>query len=104
MPHLLRNEEAYVNRVVCRGILGQAFSAAALVALAFPALAQEPPAPTFDKWRPKAGVYAEPGKNFQSNCDESGGLTIDLGEKSVSGYEWGCDVRKITDVARRAEG
>lgn len=98
MPHLLRNEEAYVNRVGCRGVLGQAFSAAALVALAFPALAQEPPAPTFDKWRPKAGVYAEPGKNFQSNCDESGGLTIDLGEKSVSGYEWGCDVRKITDV------
>lgn len=87
-----------MNRVIRRGILSQVFSAAALVALALPAFAQEPPAPTFDKWRPKAGVYAEPGKNFQSNCDESGGLTIDLGEKSVSGYEWGCDVKKVTDV------
>ncbi|MBJ7401983.1 MAG: hypothetical protein JHD07_01210 [Bradyrhizobium sp.] len=51
-----------------------------------------------DKWRPKPGVYAEPGKNFQSNCDESGGLIIDLGGKSVSGYEWICDVKKITDL------
>ncbi|MCA1382785.1 hypothetical protein [Bradyrhizobium sp. BRP23] len=39
-------------------------TAAATVALALPAFAQEPPAPTSDKWRPKAGVYAEPGKNF----------------------------------------
>ncbi|WP_448044825.1 hypothetical protein [Bradyrhizobium liaoningense] len=62
------------------------------------AFAQEPSAQAFDKWRPKAGVYAEPGKNFQPNCDESGGLTIDLREKSVSGYEWGCDVKKITDL------
>ncbi|MEZ2146464.1 hypothetical protein AAE026_29880 [Bradyrhizobium sp. DN5] len=63
------------------------------------AFAQGGPAPAFDKWRPKAGVYAEPGKNFQSNCNESGGLTIDLGEKSVSGYEWVCDVKKITDLS-----
>lgn len=62
------------------------------------AFAQDRPALAFDKWRPQAGVYAEPGKNFQSNCDESGGLTIDLGEKSVSGYEWICDVKKITDL------
>lgn len=62
------------------------------------AFAQDEATPSFDKWRPKAGVYAEPGKNFQSNCDESGGLTIDLGGKSVSGYEWGCDVKKITEL------
>ncbi|MEY9467382.1 hypothetical protein [Bradyrhizobium ottawaense] len=86
-----------MNRVIRRAI-GQPLSAAALVALALPGFAQEPPAPTFDKWRPKAGVYAEPGKDFQSNCDDSGGLTIDLGEKSVSGYEWVCYVKKITDV------
>lgn len=61
------------------------FLYAAVIALALPGFAQEPPAPAFDKWRPTAGVYAEPGKNFQSSCDESGGLTIDLGEKSVSG-------------------
>ncbi|MCP3367836.1 hypothetical protein [Bradyrhizobium cajani] len=62
------------------------------------AFAQDRPTPASDKWRPKAGVYAESGRNFQSSCDESGGLTIDLGEKSVSGYEWGCDVKKITDL------
>ncbi|WP_036007607.1 hypothetical protein [Bradyrhizobium yuanmingense] len=73
-------------------------TAAATVALALPAFAQEPPAPTSDKWRPKAGVYAEPGKNFQLDCDESGGLTIDLGRKSVSGYEWSCKVKKINDL------
>ncbi|GMO16815.1 hypothetical protein [Bradyrhizobium sp. TM233] len=73
-------------------------SAAATVALALPAFAQEQPAPTFEKWRPKAGVYAEPGKSFQSNCDESGGLTIDLSRKSVSGYEWVCKVKNINDL------
>lgn len=87
-----------MNRAIRRGILDQACSAAALVALALPAFAQESAAPTIDKWRPKAGVYAEPGKDFKSNCDDSGGLTIDLGEKSVSGYEWGCKVKKITDL------
>ncbi|WP_271617449.1 hypothetical protein [Bradyrhizobium sp. CCBAU 51745] len=69
-----------------------------LAAFTSAAFAQDGPTPAFDKWRPKAGVYAEPGKNFQSNCDESGGLTIDLGEKSVSGYEWRCDVKKITEL------
>lgn len=70
----------------------------ALATFTSTAFAQNEPTPAFDKWRPKAGVYAEPGKNFQSNCDESGGLTIDLAEKSVSGYEWGCDIKKITDL------
>ncbi|WP_404437273.1 hypothetical protein [Bradyrhizobium daqingense] len=86
-----------MNRVIRRGILGQAFSAATAIALALPVFAQEP-APPFDKWRPKAGVYAEPGKNFQSNCDDSGGLTVDLGERSVNGHEWGCKVKKIIDL------
>jgi len=63
------------------------------------AIAQEPSPMTADGWRPKPGVYAEPGKTFQSSCDESGGLTIDLGEKSVNGYEWGCKVKKVVDLA-----
>ncbi|MGX1165483.1 hypothetical protein AB7M16_001749 [Bradyrhizobium sp. USDA 372] len=63
------------------------------------AVAQEASPTTADKWRPKSGVYAELGKNFQSSCDESGNLTIDLGEKSVSGYEWGCKVKKVIDLA-----
>jgi hypothetical protein len=70
-----------------------------LVTFAPAAFAQEPSASASDKWRPKAGAYAEPGKNFQSSCDEGDDMTIDLGEKSVSGSEWGCDVRKIVDLA-----
>ncbi|WP_157095793.1 hypothetical protein [Bradyrhizobium sp. AT1] len=62
------------------------------------AYAQEAARNAFDKWRPKAGVYAEPGKTFRASCDEGGGLTINLREKSVSGYEWGCGVKKITDL------
>ncbi|MBJ7401985.1 MAG: hypothetical protein JHD07_01220 [Bradyrhizobium sp.] len=54
---------------------------------------------TADKWRPKSGVYAELGKNFQSSCNESGDLTIDLGEKSINGYEWGCKVTQVIDLA-----
>ncbi|QOZ70766.1 hypothetical protein [Bradyrhizobium arachidis] len=79
-------------------ILNHAMLVLTLATFASAALAQDRSAPAFDKWRPKAGVYAEPGKNFQSSCDESGSLTIDLGEKSVSGYEWGCDVKRITDL------
>ncbi|WP_298243771.1 hypothetical protein [uncultured Bradyrhizobium sp.] len=67
-----------------------------LVAFAPVAIAQERPAPAFDKWRPKAGAYAEPGKNFESNCDEGNDMTI--GAKSVSGSEWVCDFKKITDL------
>lgn len=62
-------------------------------------VAQEEPAMAADKWRPKAGAYAEPGKNFESNCDEGNDMTIDLGEKSVSGSEWGCKVKRIVDLA-----
>lgn len=63
------------------------------------AVGQEAPPKAADKWRPKAGAYAEPGKNFQSNCDEGNDMTIDLGEKSVSGSEWGCKVKSIVDLA-----
>ncbi|MCP3464911.1 hypothetical protein [Bradyrhizobium sp. CCGUVB23] len=88
-----------MNRDLRHRILGQAVSAAVLLALAPPAFAQEPLAPTFDKWRPKAGVYAEPGNNFQSSCDERNDVTIDVSGKSVSGYEWACEVKKLLDLA-----
>ena len=67
-----------------------------LTTFASDAIAQERPAPAFDKWRPKTGAYAEPGKNFESNCDEGNDMTI--GDRSVSGSEWGCDFKKITDL------
>ncbi|MGL9620922.1 hypothetical protein QRQ56_23185 [Bradyrhizobium sp. U531] len=78
------------------GILDHAMLALMLTAFASVAIAQERPAPAFDKWRPKDGAYAEPGKNFESNCDEGNDMTI--GAKSVSGSEWVCDFKKITDL------
>ena len=78
------------------GVLNHAMLALMLVAFASAATAQERPAPTFDKWRPKAGAYAEPGKTFESSCDEGNDMTI--GKKSVSGYEWGCDIKRIIDL------
>lgn len=80
-------------------ILNHAMLVLTMATFTSAALAQDRPAPAFDQWRPKAGVYAEPDKNFQSSCDEGDSLTIDLGEKSVSGYEWGCKVKKIVDLA-----
>lgn len=78
------------------GVLNHAVLALMLVAFASAATAQERPASTFDKWRPKTGAYAEPGKTFESSCDEGNDMRI--GEKSVSGYEWGCDIRRIIDL------
>jgi hypothetical protein len=50
-------------------------------------------------WRPKDGVYASPGKDFNRQCGEYGDVTIKLTEKRVSGNEWGCDVTKLSDTA-----
>lgn len=61
--------------------------------------AQEGPKTASDRWRPKDGVYAAPGKDFRSSCDERNDITIDLRGKSVDGYEWGCNVRKIIDLS-----
>ncbi len=63
------------------------------------AVAQEAIGTATDKWRPKDGVYAEPGKSFQSSCDERNDVTINLRGKSVYGYEWGCKVKTITDLS-----
>ncbi|SFI47506.1 hypothetical protein SAMN05216525_10986 [Bradyrhizobium sp. Gha] len=77
-------------------ILNHAMLVLMLTAFASDAMAQERPAPAFDRWRPKAGAYAEPGKNFESSCDE--GNDMEIGEKSVSGPEWSCDFKRITDL------
>lgn len=60
-----------------------------------------PVSPTPDQWRPKDGVYALPGKDFKSSCDERYDLTIGLRGKSVGGYEWTCQVKSVTDLSRR---
>src|SRR6266702_6452395 len=61
--------------------------------------AQDSAKPATEKWRPKDGPYAGPGKDFGSQCGEYGDIVIELAEKSVSGHEWGCKVTKLTDTA-----
>jgi hypothetical protein len=71
---------------------------AVALACAFGAVAQDATPPATAKWRPKEGTYASPGKGFAETCGESGDLAIALREKSVSGHEWGCKVRKLIDA------
>jgi hypothetical protein len=52
-----------------------------------------------DKWRPKDGPYASPGKDFDSQCVEFGDIIIELAKKSISGNEWSCEINKFTDTA-----
>ncbi len=54
------------------------------------------------KWRPKDGLYASPGKGFAGICQESGDLIVGLRENDISGHEWSCRVRKLTDIAASA--
>jgi hypothetical protein len=63
------------------------------------ALAQEGAKPTGEKWRPKDGTYAAPGKDFESRCGEFGDVIVELAENRVSGNEWNCDVTKLSDTA-----
>ena len=55
-----------------------------------------------EKWRPKDGTYAGPGKDFDSHCGEFGDVIVELAEKKVSGNEWSCDVTKLSDTAAGA--
>ena len=74
-----------------------------VLALAFgavaPTLAQDAAPLAEAKWRPKEGTYASPGKGFAEACGEFGDLIVGLREKDISGHEWSCKVRKLTDTA-----
>ncbi len=48
---------------------------------------------------PKDGLYASPGKDFVSECMESGYFYIDFAERSIDGNEWSCKVKRLTDTA-----
>jgi hypothetical protein len=52
-----------------------------------------------EKWRPKDGTYASPGKDFESQCGEFGDVVIALPEKTIGGHEWSCKINKLTDTA-----
>ncbi len=63
-----------------------------------PTLAQDATKPAAEKWRPKEGTYASPGKGFADACGEFGDLIVELREKDISGHEWSCKVTKLTDT------
>jgi hypothetical protein len=64
-----------------------------------PAHSQQSGKPATEQWRPKDGIYATPGKDFEQDCNEAGYIVIDLAERSVSGYEWSCEIGKSTNTA-----
>jgi hypothetical protein len=83
----------------CQVFLRAAFAVILLFSAATPILAQDSARTTTEKWRPKDGVYASPGKDFVASCGESAYLGIELAKKRVGGNEWSCDITKITDTA-----
>ena len=83
----------------CRVVAQVAFGLVCLIALAKPALAQVNIKPGIENWHPKDGLYANPGKDFDSICGEYGDIIVGLAEKSVGGHEWDCKVTKRTDTA-----
>src|SRR5882757_1342657 len=74
-------------------------AAFALTLLSGGALAQDSTKATSEKWRPKEGTYAEPGTDFSLRCGEFGDFIGDLTHNSISGSEWSCKIRKLTDTA-----
>ena len=58
--------------------------------------AQDTTKPAIEKWRPKDGIYAVTGKDFTERCENLGDFSVELGEKTITGDEWSCDVKKIT--------
>ena len=73
-----------------------AFVLTSLLSTATSILAEDGIRPAVENWRPKDGLYAEPGADFNSRCLDQTELSIDLGDKSVGGYEWGCKIDKVT--------
>lgn len=87
------------DRVVYRIIARSIFSLVCLLIAAAPTVAQESAKLSINKWRPKDGLYAGPDKDFNSQCSEYGDIIIGLAEKYISGHEWGCQIKKVTDTA-----
>ena len=93
---------------ICTNRLFPWATCAAAVILAFlsdmggQAYSQQSNKPSTERWRPKDGVYASPGKDFEQDCDEAGYIVVDLAKKSVGGNEWNCNVTKSTDAGRGA--
>ena len=76
-----------------------AFAIMGILVTGLPAFAQQGAAAATPKWRPKAGVYAVPGKGFEGACAEFQGFIVELAESTISGSEWGCKINRLTDTA-----
>jgi hypothetical protein len=61
--------------------------------------AQQGGKPAIEKWRPKNGLYAPPATNPNEVCLEGSQVDINLARKSIDGYEWSCQITKVTDTA-----
>lgn len=66
------------------------------------AVAQGTAVPATERWLPKDGIYASPGKDFEANCEEAHYIEIELSRNSVSGNEWSCEITKRTNTAADA--
>ncbi|WP_316228848.1 hypothetical protein [Bradyrhizobium sp. SZCCHNR1070] len=63
------------------------------------AYAQDGSKPPPQKWRPKDGIYAVPGPDHAARCGDQAEAYVELGENFIGGSEYGCAIRKITDLA-----
>ncbi|MGJ4946429.1 hypothetical protein ACQR1W_38140 [Bradyrhizobium sp. HKCCYLS1011] len=63
------------------------------------AYAQDSSKPPPQKWRPKDGIYAVPGPDHATRCGDQAEAYVELGENFIGGNEYGCAIRKITDLA-----
>lgn len=86
------------GQAIKHGIARVVFALIVLLGAAVPALSQENPKPSPEKWRPKDGLYAKPGADFDSRCNEYGDIIIELAKKFIGGSEWGCKVTDLTDT------
>jgi len=70
-----------------------------LVFATAPAFPEGSAAPRAEKWRPKNGIYAEPGTGFNARCGEFGDTLIEWNDNYISGGEEGCKIAKVSDMA-----
>lgn len=87
------------GRTIKHSFAGFALPLIYLLGVVLPAASQEHANLSPDKWRPKNGIYAEHDADFATRCGEFGDLRIGLGKGSISGSEWGCQIKKVTDTA-----
>lgn len=97
--HLFRRRSLNLKQKHHHAFKQAAFAIMGVLVTGLPALAQDATAPVTPKWRPKAGVYAVPGKGFEVACAEFQGFIVELAESAISGSEWGCKVNRLTDTA-----